>query len=53
MPKYVSPTRDNPSIPASAWGCILLFFCITFISAALESGYYFMLPYLAGIGISA
>lgn len=53
MPKIASPTRDNSSIPASAWSYILLFFCITFISAALESGYYFMLPYLAGIGISA
>lgn len=27
---------------------ILIFFSITFISASMESGYYFLLPYLEG-----
>lgn len=31
---------------------IFIFFCITFISASMESGYYFLLPYLSGRGIS-
>lgn len=31
---------------------ILIFFSITFISAAMESGYYFLLPYLEGQGIA-
>lgn len=31
---------------------VLLFFCITFISGTIESGYYFLLPYLDGIGIN-
>ncbi|MCD7952352.1 MAG: MFS transporter [Synergistaceae bacterium] len=33
-------------------GYILIFFSITFISASMESGYYFLLPYLEGRGIS-
>ena len=30
--------------------CILIFFGITFISASIESGYYFLIPYLEGVG---
>lgn len=36
-----------------AGACIFIFFCISFISASLESGYYYMLPYLEGRGIRA
>lgn len=32
-------------------GYIFIFFSITFISASMESGYYFLLPYLEGRGI--
>lgn len=31
---------------------IFIFFAITFTSASMESGYYFLLPYLDGIGIN-
>lgn len=30
---------------------IFIFFAITFTSASMESGYYFLLPYLEGVGI--
>lgn len=31
---------------------VFLFFCITFITGTIESGYYFLLPYIDGIGIN-
>lgn len=34
------------------FGYIFIFFSITFISASMESGYYFLLPYLQGRGVS-
>ncbi|MEG1911929.1 MAG: MFS transporter [Cloacibacillus sp.] len=44
---------DNFGDIRRAYKYILIFFLITFISASLESGYYFLLPYLEGSGIAA
>ena len=29
---------------------ILIFFAVTFTSASMESGYYFLIPFLEGVG---
>lgn len=39
-------------IAASEYKFVPLFFAITFTGASMESGYYFLLPYLEGIGIA-
>lgn len=44
--------NETKRILSPELGYIFIFFSITFISASMESGYYFLLPYLEGRGVA-